>query len=81
MAKDKTAKVKFTAETSEFSNGIKNLNKSLGNLKSDLKLVNKEIKNSGESSESLGKKQKILVDIVDDLKDKLDLQGKKLQKS
>lgn len=79
MATNKEAKVKFTAETSEFSKGIANINKSLGNLKSDLKLVNTEIKANGENFENLGTKQKTLKNIVDDLSDKLELQGNKLE--
>lgn len=79
MATNKEAKVKFTAETSEFSKGISNINKSLGNLKSDLKLVNTEIKANGANFDNLSDKQKTLKNIVDDLSDKLELQGNKLE--
>lgn len=79
MATNKEAKVKFTAETSEFTQGIKDINKSLGNLKSDLKLVNTEIKANGGNYENLSSKQKTLKGIVDDLSSKLELQGNKLE--
>ena len=79
MASNKEAKVKFTAETSEFSQGISNINKSLGNLRSDLKLVNTEIKANGASFDSLSDKQRTLQSIVGDLSSKLELQGNKLE--
>lgn len=81
MATNKEAKVKFTAETSEFSKGITDINKSLGNLKSDLKLLNTEIKTNGATFDNLSEKQKTLKDVVGDLSEKLELQQKKLAKA
>ena len=81
MATNKEAKVKFTAETSEFSKGITDINKSLGNLKSDLKLLNTEIKTNGATFDNLSQKQKTLQDVVGDLSEKLELQQKKLAKA
>ena len=78
MAKRNEALITFRAETKEFTDGIKNVNKSLANLKSDLKLANAEIKANGESFGTLTNKSKTLKSAMEANATKVQLLEKKL---
>lgn len=60
MASKNEAKIKFTAETSDFNEGIKKCDSQMTELRSELKLVNAQMASSGESAELLEKRQQIL---------------------
>ena len=79
MATNKEAKVKFTAETSEFSKNITSINKTLGNLRSDLKLVDTDIKANGASFDNLTSKQETLRTMTEQLNQKLQNQAQVLE--
>ena len=79
LATNKEAKIKFTAETSEFSKNITGINKTLGNLKSDLKLVDTEIRANGASFENLSSKQQTLRTMTEQLNQKLENQARVLE--
>ena len=79
LATNKEAKVKFTAETSEFTKNITGINKTLGNLKSDLKLVDTEIRANGASFENLSNKQETLRTMTEQLNQKLQNQAQVLE--
>lgn len=59
MAKNE-AKIKFTAETSEFNAEIKDANNELSKLKAELKLNEAQMDNAGRSAEGLEKKHELL---------------------
>ncbi len=54
------AKIKFTAETKEFSDAITHANKDISTMKSELRVNAVEMKNNGISVEGLVKKQELL---------------------
>lgn len=60
MAAKNEAKIKFTAETQEFDAAIKQSNKEMSTLRTELRLNDAEMKNVGTSVEGLAKKQNIL---------------------
>ncbi len=60
MAKKNEAKIKFTAETQEFSNGIKKANQDISSMKSELRLNAVEMRNNGTSVKGLAEKQQLL---------------------
>ena len=78
MAKKGEAKVTFNAEVSGFTEGIKQINKSLSNMRSDLKLANTELKSSGASFETLSSKQKTLQNAMSANAEKIELLQQKL---
>lgn len=59
MAKDE-AKVKFTAETSEFTAGVAKANSELTKLRAELKLNATQMKGAGDDAELLAQRQEIL---------------------
>ena len=60
MASKNEAKIKFSAETKEFSESIAEASKEISVLKSELKLNAVEMKNAGISAEALTKRQELL---------------------
>lgn len=54
------AKIKFTAETKDFTAGIKDANSTLTALRAGLKLNEAEFRNTGDSASFLEQKQKLL---------------------
>ena len=60
MASKNEAKIKFTAETSDFNEGIKKCDSQMTELRSELKLVDAQMASNGESAELLEKRQQIL---------------------
>jgi len=79
MAKTK-AEITFSADTSEFSEGIKKANSSMTELRSELKLVNAQMTNSGTSVDGLEQKERILSEMQEQMAAKVDaLNGKYLK--
>ena len=63
MAKNNNeAKIKFTADTGEFNENIKTADKTLGNLRAELKLNEAQMKTTGTTVEGLEKKHSLLSD-------------------
>ena len=60
MAKNNEAKIKFTAETGEFNQAIKQADSSLRELRSELKLNATQMKGSGETAELLAERHELL---------------------
>lgn len=60
MASKNEAKIKFTAETGDFNEGIKKCDSQMTELRSELKLVDAQMASSGGSAELLEKRQQIL---------------------
>ena len=60
MANNNEAKIKFTAETSDFTNQLKNANAALAALRAGLKLNDAELKNNGNQTDYLKNKQALL---------------------
>lgn len=59
MAKNE-AKIRFSAETSEFNNQIKASNSEMSKLRAEMKLNDEQMKTAGTSVEGLEQKQKLL---------------------
>lgn len=60
MAKKTTAQVQFEADTSGFTQGIREADKSLSTLRNELKLNSAELKENGDSVDLLSQRQNIL---------------------
>ena len=56
MAKNKEAQITFKANTSEFTQAIKEMNSSMTTLDKELAIVNTQMKSTGETTELLQKK-------------------------
>lgn len=80
MAKNE-AKIKFTAETSEFTEGIKKADSEIKTLRSELKLNATQMKGNADSVDLLKERQKLLGDELDRARDKVDLSSKKYEKA
>lgn len=81
MAKRDEAKVRFTAETSDFNEQIKGSESSLRELRSELKLNASQMKKTGDNTETLKKRQEILAKELDASKEKTEALSKKLEKA
>lgn len=83
MAGSKTseAKIKFVADTTAFNEGIKNANSKIKEFKSSVKLLETEMKNSGDSTELLKKKHDLLQEELLQTQQKEELLNQKLQKA
>ena len=80
MAKNE-AKIKFTAETSEFTEGIKKADSEIKTLRSELKLNATQMKGNADSVDLLKERQKLLGDELNRARDKVDLSSKKYEKA
>ena len=81
MASKNEAKVRFTAETGDFNDAIKQANSELGKLRSELKLNSAEMKTAGSSADLLAQKQKILAQEANATQTKIDALSGKLEKA
>ena len=82
MAKKKNeAQIRFTADTSEFNDQIKDSESSLKELRSELKLNASQMKKTGDNTETLKKRQKLLAKELETAKDKTEALEKKLKKA
>lgn len=80
MAKNE-AKIRFIAETSEFTEQIKRANQSMTELRSEMKLSQAQFKGNENSVEALAEKKRILQQQLDTSADKVEALRQKLQKA
>lgn len=80
MAKNE-AKIRFTAETSEFNDEIKKSNQTMSELRAEMKLNEEQMKTNGVTVEGLQKKQKILGDQLTASQEKTEALSKKVDKA
>ena len=78
MAKNE-AKIKFTAETSEFNDSIKKSNNELSELRAELKLNEAQMKTAGASVDGLKKKHGILESQLKASQDKTEALSRKVE--
>lgn len=81
MAARNEAKVKFIAETSEFTEQIKRANQSMSELRSELKLSESQFKGNESSVEALTAKKKILQEQLEASAQKVEALRQKLEKA
>lgn len=81
MAVRNEAKIKFLAETSEFSEQIKRANQSMSELRSELKLTEAQFKGNENSVEALTAKKKILQEQLSASAQKVEALRQKLEKA
>lgn len=79
--KSSEAKVKFTAETNEYNDGLKKASAATKELNSALKLTDTELKNNGDNIEGLRKKHDLLQQKLATTQEKEELVNQKLQKA
>lgn len=79
MATKNEAKVKFTADTSDFNASIKQANSTLTTLRSELKLNQAQAKATGDSVDNLRERQRILTDEMSQQQAKIDALNGKLE--
>lgn len=81
MAKKDEAKIKFSADTKEFSAAIKQAGDTMYQLRGELKLNEAQMANTGKSVEALEKKHDLLVKQDEALAQKVEALNGKLQKA
>lgn len=83
MAKSRKdeAKVKFSAETTEFKQGIEKAETAIKGLKGELKLNSAEMENTGRTTEGLQKRHQLLQAQLEETKVKEENLNSKLQKA
>lgn len=81
MAAKNEAKIKFLAETSEFTEQIKKANQSMTELRSELKLSEEQFKGNENSVEALTAKKKILQQQLESSAQKVEALRQKLEKA
>lgn len=81
MAARNEAKIKFLAETSEFTEQIKKANQSMTELRSELKLSEEQFKGNENSVEALAAKKKILQQQLEVSAQKVEALRQKLEKA
>lgn len=82
MAKrNNEAKIKFTAETSQFTEQVKEADGTLRELRSELKLNASQMRTNGESVKALQKRQQLLAQELTASKSKTDALRQKLEKA
>lgn len=78
MAKNE-AKIKFTAETSEFNKAISKSYEEMSEFRAEMKLNETQMDNTGKSVDGLENKQKLLQKQLDAVRDRADALGDKLK--
>lgn len=73
------AKIKFTAECTEFNQNIKSANAAFANLRAELKLNEAEFKNTGDKAEYLKNKHRILSEELETSRSKQEALNGKLE--
>lgn len=81
MAKKDEAKIKFSADTKEFSAAIKQAGDTMYALRGELKLNEAQMANTGQSVEGLAKKHDLLVQQDAALSQKIEALNGKLEKA
>ncbi|MCQ2499747.1 MAG: phage tail tape measure protein [Lachnospiraceae bacterium] len=79
MASKNEAKIKFTAETSDFTQSIKEANSELSSLRAEMKLNEAQFQNTGDSADYLQTKQELLQQALEANKDKQEALTEKLE--
>ena len=79
MASKNEAKIKFTAETSDFTQSIKEANSELSSLRAEMKLNEAQFQNTGDSEDYLQTKQELLQQALEANKDKQEALTEKLE--
>lgn len=79
MAGKNEAKVKFTADTSQFTSQIQQANSALSSLRAGMQLNDAQFKNTGNSAEYLKNKQTLLQSALDQNRAKQEALNSKLQ--
>lgn len=81
MAARNEAKIRFIAETSEFTEQIKRANQSLSELRSEMKLSEAQFRGNESSVEALTAKKRILQEQLETSADKVEALRQKLQRA
>lgn len=82
MAKAKNeAKIKFTAETGDFNDSIKEANREMAELRAELKFNEAEMKATGNTVDGLHKKYGLLQDQLEKAHDKTEALNEKVKKA
>ena len=79
MAGNNEAKVKFTADTSDFNKKIKDANSTMTELRSEMKLSEAQFKNTGDKVKYLSEKSEILKKEIEANQEKQDALNGKLE--
>lgn len=80
-SKKDEARIKFIAETEEFSAGIKSCEKDLGGMRSELNLNKQQLKGNADSVDLLKERQSLLSTELEKSKEKVELTSQKLDKA
>ena len=80
MAKNE-AKIRFTAETGEFNDQIKQSNAEMSKLRAEMKLNDEQMKTAGKSVEGLQQKQKLLESQLSASQQKTEALSQKVEKA
>ena len=81
MAKKDEAKIKFSADTKEFSDAIKQAGDTMTRLRGELKLADAQMANTGQSVEGLAKKHELLAEHDEALSRKIEALNGKMEKA
>lgn len=81
MAKKTSAQIEFRAVTSDFTEGIKEVNSSLKTMQNELKLNSAQLKNNGEDADLLTQRQQVLQRQYDATSQKIELTEKSLEEA
>ena len=81
MAKKNEAKIRFTAETGDFNDKIKQSNDEMAKLRAELKLNAEQMKDTGVTVEGLKKKQELLTKQLDASRAKTEAMSQKVEKA
>lgn len=73
------AKIRFTAETSDFTKAVSEANQSLGNLSAELKLNSAQMKNSSDEAEKLTERKELLGKQLEAAENKTEALRKKME--
>lgn len=79
MASNNEAKIKFTAETSDFTQAISDANREMSSLKAEMKLADATFKNTGDSAEYQQQKLELLQQALEANHDKQEALTGKLE--
>ena len=81
MASKNEAKIIFTAETKEFNEAIKKSNQDISTLRSELRLNETQMKNTGTSVQGLARKKQLLTKELEAQKNKTQALEAKLKEA
>ncbi len=78
---EKEIQIRFKAETSEFTNGIKDINSDIGKLRNELKLNSTQLKGSADDVDLLKERKQMLAQELEKSKNKVELTNQTLEKA